>query len=59
MNLAPVLFNLQNSDRIYVIDELDRSLHPHISRMFIETFLAKLTGGKTKGQLSFQRMTPV
>lgn len=51
MNLAPVLFNLQNSDRIYVIDELDRSLHPHISRMFIETFLAKVTGGKTKGQL--------
>ena len=51
MNLAPVLFNLQNSERIYVIDELDRSLHPHISRMFIEAFLMKVTAGMTKGQL--------
>ena len=51
MHLAPVLLNLQNSERVYVIDELDRSLHPHISRMFIENFLSGIVSGENKGQL--------
>ena len=42
INLAPMLFDIQTGNqRVIVIDELDRALHPHISRLFIQTALQK------------------
>jgi AAA15 family ATPase/GTPase len=48
-HLLPTLFQLQGSRRIYVIDELDRSLHPLLAKKFIEFFLRAC--GSKKGQL--------
>jgi hypothetical protein len=38
-DLIPALMDLLNSERVFVIDELDRSLHPHLSRSILEFFL--------------------
>ena len=43
-HLLPALFQLQNQQRVYVIDEIDRSLHPLLSRKFIEFFLHACKG---------------
>lgn len=53
MHLAPALLDLQRSETTYVVDELDRSLHPHLSKFFIEAFLAGITKTASKGQLIF------
>jgi AAA15 family ATPase/GTPase len=39
MQLLPILADLQAGHKVYVIDELDRKLHPLLSRLFVETFL--------------------
>jgi hypothetical protein len=39
LHLIPALMELLNSEKVIIIDELDRSLHPHISYQFIELFL--------------------
>jgi uncharacterized protein len=49
MNLLPALFELLNNEKVILIDELDRRLHPLLSRMFVETALA----GKKKSQMIF------
>ena len=36
-DLFPVLYGIK--DRVFVIDELERSLHPNLVRLFIENFL--------------------
>ncbi len=36
MNLAPALYAIRTSERVFVIDELDRRLHPLMSKMFLE-----------------------
>jgi len=46
MDLIPMLFEIWESEKVYIIDELDRSLHTHLSRLFIETVIA---GVKSKG----------
>jgi AAA15 family ATPase/GTPase len=51
MNLAPALFDLQSSEMVYVVDELDRSMHPLLSRMFVEAFLKGVEEGKCRGQM--------
>jgi uncharacterized protein len=38
-DLIPALMDLLNRERVFVIDELDRSLHPHLSRSILELFL--------------------
>jgi AAA15 family ATPase/GTPase len=38
-HLLPALFQLKEEHRLYIIDEIDRSLHPLLSRKFIEFFL--------------------
>jgi hypothetical protein len=38
LNLIPALLN-QQTPRVYVIDEIDRSLHPMIVKEFLEFFL--------------------
>jgi uncharacterized protein len=39
MDLVPALISVLGGDRVYIIDELDRSLHPKLSRKFLELFL--------------------
>ena len=36
MDLAPMLFDVWDRERVYVIDELDRSLHTLLSRLFLQ-----------------------
>ncbi len=49
IHLLPSLFELQNNEKVIFIDELDRRLHPLLSRMFVESALA----GKKKSQMIF------
>ncbi|MEX2363826.1 MAG: AAA family ATPase, partial [Balneolaceae bacterium] len=39
LNLLPILYDTQSEDRVYIVDELDRRLHPHLVRAFLELFL--------------------
>lgn len=40
MDLAPLLSDIWDNHQVFIIDELDRSLHTHLSRLFIETCVA-------------------
>ncbi len=40
MDLIPALYQSRNTERVYIIDELDRSLHPHLSYKILEHFLS-------------------
>jgi AAA15 family ATPase/GTPase len=51
MHLAPALFDLRTADRVYVIDELDRSMHPLICRLFVQAFLRSIESGESQGQI--------
>ncbi|MBZ0279225.1 MAG: ATP-binding protein [Anaerolineae bacterium] len=42
-DLIPALMELRNTERVFVIDELDRSLHPHLSYKILELFLNSTT----------------
>jgi uncharacterized protein len=44
-DLIPAFMDLMNGEKVIVIDELDRSLHPHLSTKFLELFL-QLTQNK-------------
>lgn len=39
-DLIPALIELFSSERVFIIDELDRSLHPHVSREILRLFLS-------------------
>ncbi|MCB1098864.1 MAG: AAA family ATPase [Verrucomicrobiae bacterium] len=54
IDLLPVFYDLQNQDtnRVYVIDELDRSMHSYLSRSLLEGFLASCRE-TSRGQLLF------
>ncbi len=39
LNLLPALYHLTTGSRVFVIDELDRSLHPHLSYAFLKFFI--------------------
>lgn len=55
LHLAPALYFLNlpgKGDRGYIIDELERSLHPLLTRLFLERFLAPNARGQV-GQLIF------
>ena len=41
IDLIPVLFMGENSEKVFLIDELDRSLHPHLCFQLIEGFLKR------------------
>jgi len=51
MHLAPALLNLEQTQSVYVIDELDRSLHPSLCRAFVRAFLQGITERGCSGQL--------
>jgi AAA15 family ATPase/GTPase len=39
LNLLPALYHLTTGCKVFVIDELDRSLHPHLSYAFVKFFI--------------------
>ena len=43
IDLIPALMELRNQDTVFVIDELNRSLHPHLTSAFLRAFV----GGKS------------
>lgn len=54
LNLIPALFMLkQNPGQVLVVDELDRRLHPHLSRFFIKAALDCGDAKSCKSQLIF------
>jgi len=50
MHLAPMLRNSESSETVYFIDEIDRSLHPHISKLFIQIIIESIKNKKIKNQ---------
>ncbi|MCX7112198.1 MAG: ATP/GTP-binding protein [Proteobacteria bacterium] len=44
MQILPILADLKAGNGVYVIDELDRKLHPLLSRLFVEAFLEMSKG---------------
>ncbi len=51
MHLAPALLDLQCAEHVYVIDELDRSLHPHLCRLYVDAFLRGVSEKGHCGQM--------
>jgi AAA15 family ATPase/GTPase len=51
MDLAPALQDIWQRDRVYIIDEIDRSMHTHISKLFIETCLKGVVEKGARGQI--------
>lgn len=41
LDLLPILFRVREGDSLYLIDELDRSLHTKLSRYFLQEFAEK------------------
>lgn len=39
MEILPILADAASDERVYVVDELDRKLHPQLSRLFVSTFV--------------------
>lgn len=46
LDLVPALFDLKQRAAVYVIDEIDRSLHPLMVRHFVASFLKACQGGQ-------------
>lgn len=51
INLALVLFDLQSTEKVYVIDDLNRSMHPLMCRLCVEAFLRGIKEEKSHGQI--------
>lgn len=52
LHLVPALANSKIAEKVYVIDELDRRLHPLLSKMFLKAYL-QTNGEPAKGQMVF------
>jgi len=50
IELLPVFVGLNLNDSVFIIDEIERSMHPHMIKQLIELFLSNK---KSKGQLIF------
>lgn len=46
LNLLPALYALGKTECVYVIDEIDRSMHPLLTREFVSSFLARMPKGQ-------------
>lgn len=44
LNLLPALYHLSTGCKVFVIDELDRSLHPHVSYALLKFFIETCPG---------------
>jgi len=49
MDLLPALLHSKSSEKVYLIDEIDRSMHPLLSKMFLQAYLDDKNCGR--GQL--------
>lgn len=49
IHLAPTLNSILHNEQVLLLDEIDRRMHPLLSRLLVQTFLS----GKSKGQLIF------
>lgn len=52
MEILPILADAASGERVYVVDELDRKLHPLLSRLFVSSFLEQC-GEAQRAQLVF------
>ncbi len=52
MEILPILADVGTRERVFVVDELDRKLHPHLSRFFVSSFLSRC-GEDQRSQLIF------
>ncbi|MBM9578896.1 ATP-binding protein [Leptospira sp. 201903070] len=50
MDLAPMFVDMGDESRVVIIDELDRSLHTHLSRLFIQSCLERVSEKKATDQ---------
>lgn len=41
MEILPILADAASGERVYVVDELDRKLHPLLSRLFVSSFIER------------------
>jgi AAA15 family ATPase/GTPase len=48
MDLVPALLVLVNHNRVFIIDEFDRSLHPQVAHSFIGNFLRYSAGKESQ-----------
>ncbi len=51
MHLLPSLLDLQQNENVYIIDEIDRSMHPLLSKLYVQTFLNNSVENPSNGQL--------
>lgn len=51
MHLFPALLDLEKNEKVYIIDEIDRSMHPLLCKFFARTFLNSQNAKKSRGQL--------
>jgi AAA15 family ATPase/GTPase len=60
IDLLPAFFELTNptSNKVFFIDELDRSLHTHLTRALVESFLESRTT-ESRAQLLFTTHDPL
>lgn len=60
IDLLPAFYELTSpdTDKVFFIDELDRSLHTHLTRKLIEAFLASRSA-KSRSQLLFTTHDPL
>jgi len=49
IDLLPALLHSKSSEKVYLIDEIDRSMHPLLSKMFLQAYLNDTDCGR--GQL--------
>jgi len=52
MEILPILIDVKNHEKIYIVDELDRKLHPLLTRLFVSTYLQRCEGDQ-RSQLIF------
>ena len=53
LHLIPALYALKTEEKVIVIDELDRRLHPSLTKMIVENALLHRNGSTKSGQLIF------
>jgi len=46
LDLMPALYRLRNTNAVYFIDEIDRSMHPMLTREFLKFFLQSCEDGQ-------------
>lgn len=53
MQLVPMLVDLEKGEKTIVIDELDRSMHTHLSKLLIKSFISNVSDNQVRSQFIF------